>query len=138
VITARSLPRLGRVLLTLAVVALAPVLNGCEEEQVSCPAIFISSFRLQIVDAAGALVPDLTVTYRLDGGPVVALPCFGLNADKTCSEWTANTDRAGTFVIEAHNPDRTLVGSTTATIASYGSSCGGPISQSLRMTLGPP
>jgi hypothetical protein len=71
---------------------------GCVEEEIVCTTEMRSSVSLLVHDDSGAVIPDTTVSYTVDGG--VSKPCESW----TAGEWVCGWEEAGSFEITAVAP----------------------------------
>jgi hypothetical protein len=71
---------------------------ACVEEQIACTTEARSSVSLQVLDEAGAVIPDLTVSYTVDGGASAACDNFMDGA------WACGYEQVGTFEISVSAP----------------------------------
>jgi hypothetical protein len=112
---------------------LCSVLPGCILYGEGCTDEFTPSFILRVEDAEGRAVPDIRVTYTLDGGPQHEAHCTILPvAPGACEEWWAAHDQRGVFHIKAETLDGTRSAETRVTVG--GDMCHAN-SETVRLTL---
>lgn len=71
---------------------------GCVEEKIACTTEARSSVSLQVRDESGAIIPDSSLSFTVDGG--AATPCESW----TEGEWACGWEQAGSFEITASAP----------------------------------
>lgn len=71
---------------------------GCVEEEIACSTEMRSSVSVQVRDESGALIPDTSLSYTVDGG--TSAPCESW----TEGEWVCGWEQAGSFEITASAP----------------------------------
>lgn len=117
--------------LSLAVLT-ALALTACKDDLVACTDIAVGSVNVTVHDDAGAVVPDLTLTYTVDGGD--AVPCDDVGTEPGAT-FVCGFEVEGDITVTATAPgfdDAT----DTVTIVKTDDGCH-VIGQALTLTLTP-
>jgi hypothetical protein len=87
----------------ICIASLALLLSGCGFFATECEAWAGWGVTVTVTDGQGAIVPDATVVFSVDGGAEEPAEC--LAEPGPCQEWLAGLEQSGKFKIKAASAD---------------------------------